>query len=160
MKNKSNTKNKLWQARERAGLERKQVAFLLSKKSPNEIYKYEGGKYKPNLETGLKFEIIYRMPVRLLFQELFEDLYDEIDKIKKENPKLFPDNNWFPPHSEKLKQGEACFYAELLKTRFPSESEIKAVREHVTSLMQTMNEYQEGRNPFSLPVNKNERDSE
>ena len=160
MKNKIKTKNGLRQARLRAGLETKQVTRLLSKKSADEIYHYERGDNSPSLETALKLEIIYRTPVKLLFQALFERLQSEVDKIKKESPKLFPDNNWFPPHSEKLAQGEACFYAELLKTRFPSESEIKAVREHVTSLMLTMNEYLTGGNPFSLPEGNNGKDSE
>jgi hypothetical protein len=125
----------------------------LSKNSTDEISRFERGAGLPNLETALKFEIIYRTPIKLLFQELFERLQSEIDKIKKANPKLFPDNNWFPPHSEKLTQGEACFYAELLKNRIPTEFEIQTVVQHVTSLMNTVTDYKARRNPFSLTSN-------
>lgn len=79
--------NKLWQGRERAGLERKQVA-LLSGKTVDEISRYERGLNKPNLQTALKFEIIYRMPVKLLFPELFRKLEIEIAAVL--NVTLFP----------------------------------------------------------------------
>jgi len=126
--------NKLWQARERTGLERKQVA-LLAGKTADEISRYERGLNQPNLKTALKLEIIYRMPVRLLFPDLFRELEDEVAAIRKQYS--FPDNEWFPAAKEQLSEEEFCFYGKLLQNRIPNELELRTVKRHVTDLINT-----------------------
>jgi transcriptional regulator with XRE-family HTH domain len=152
MRNKNlNHKNNLLQARRRSGLEPKQVAFLLGKKTTDELYRYENGNYFPNLPTVLKLEIIYRTPTRLLFQDLFETFKMEIDEKRKSNPRLFPERTWFPNSAERLSQEENCFYADILKNRFPSPAEMEIITRHVIALTNTLSDYKQGRNPFSLP---------
>lgn len=136
--NKPVEQNNLWQSRQRTGLERKQVAALADK-TADEISRYERGAYQPNLKTALKLEIIYRMPVRLLFQELFRQLEREIGSRRKRHP--FPDNNWFPPHIEQLNDEQFCFYAELLKNRIPNELELSMLKKHVVNLMNVASGY-------------------
>lgn len=143
-----NQQNNLWQARKRAGLERKQVAFLLSKKSTDEISRYERGKYLPNLKTALKLEIIYQLPIRLLFQDLSEQLRTEIDEIKEKHIHLLPNTNWFPKSSEQLKQEEFCFYAELLTKHIPNQLELETVTKHIIALNNIVSDYKQGRKPF------------
>lgn len=135
---KSIKQNKLWNARKRTGLELKQVARLASK-TTEEISRYERRLNEPSLKTALKLEIIYRMPVKLLFPELFKELENEVAEIRKQYS--FPDNDWFPPHIEQLKEGEVCFYGELLKNRIPNELELDTIKKHVTNLINTASQY-------------------
>jgi transcriptional regulator with XRE-family HTH domain len=116
----SNQLNGLWQGRHRAGLERKQVAFLLSKKSTDELSRYERGIYPPNLKTALRLEIIYQMPVRLLFRELFEQLRTEINEIKAKHPLLLPNG-----------------------------LEIETITKHIIALGKTVSDYKQDRQSFA-----------
>lgn len=149
MKTNTTTKNNLWQARKRCGLERKQVATLLSHQSTDAISRYEKDAYLPGLRNALKLEIIYRMPIRLLFQALFEQYVREIAEIKKEHFRSFSNNNWFPRHTEQLAQEEHCFYAEILKNHVPSDAEIEIITKHIIALSNTISDYRQGRKPFS-----------
>src|SRR5258708_27360537 len=117
-KNNSN-KNNLQQARKQSGLERKQVSFLLNKKSIDEISLYEKGVHLPNLRTALMLEAIYQMPIKLMFQALFEECRDKITEMKQHHPQLFPDDNWYPGHSEQLMREEFCFYSQILQSSIP-----------------------------------------
>jgi transcriptional regulator with XRE-family HTH domain len=135
---KTTKQNKLWKARKRTGLELKQVA-LLAGKTTDEISRYEHGFNKPNLKTALKLEIIYRMPVKLLFPDLFRELETEVTEIRKQYS--FPDNDWFPPPVEQLKEGEVCFYGELLKNRIPNELELRTIDKHIVNLMNSSSDY-------------------
>ena len=149
-----NQLNGLWQARQRAGLERKQVAFLLAKKSTDELARYEQGLYPPNLKTALKLEIIYQTPLHLLFRELFEQLRVEIDEAKRQQPQLLPNKTWFPKSVEQLKQEEFCFYAELLKSRLLSNLEIETITKHIIALSNTVSDHKQGRKPFENDQSK------
>ncbi|MDQ3179034.1 MAG: hypothetical protein M3Q33_00795 [Acidobacteriota bacterium] len=144
--------NNLLQFRRRSGLALKQVAFLLSKKSTDELYRYENGICFPNLPTALKLEIIYQTPSRLLFQDLLESIKTDIAEKRKTHPQLFPERAWFPNRSEQLSQEENCFYADILKNRFPSPAEMEMITKHVIALTNTLSDYKQGRNPFSLPT--------
>jgi DNA-binding XRE family transcriptional regulator len=141
-------KNNLWQARKRSGLERKQVAFLLAHKTTDDLSRYEKGIYLPSLKTALKLEIIYRMPIRLLFQSLFEEYRAEILRIREQHGGIFSNNYSFPKASDELKQEEICFYSELLKGRVPSSLELESVTKHTISLINTVSDYKQGRKPF------------
>ena len=133
--------NTLLQARHRAGLERKQVTFLLSKKTTDELSRYERGLYPPNLLTALKFEIIYRTPLRLLFQELFEKLQMEIEELRRRNALMFPNDICFPKSSDQLQQEESCFYAEMLQDHTPNEMELQAATKHIIALNNVVRDY-------------------
>ncbi len=151
MKTNITVKNNLLQARRRSGLELKQAAFLLSKKSTDELYRYENGIYFPNLPTVLKLEIIYQTPARLLFQDLFETFKTDIAEKRKSNPHLSSKRAWFLHHTDQLTQAERCFYAEILKNHFPSPPEMEMITKHIIALTNTLSDYKQGRNPFSLP---------
>ena len=69
--------NRLWRARRRHGLGQKQVAFLIEK-TLDEVSRYERGLHLPELPTLLALEIVYGMPLRLLFPELLEQVRDRI----------------------------------------------------------------------------------
>ncbi len=143
------TQNNLWQARKRSHLERKQVSFLLSKKSNDELSLYERGLYVPNLQTAIKLELIYHTPVKLLFQNLFTQCRKEIQERKREGGKPLNKVSWFPTHAEKLTQEEFCFYTELLKNHVPSQMELVLVQKHSISLINVTSDYKQGRRPFA-----------
>lgn len=128
---------------------RKQVSFLLSKKSNDELSLYERGIYVPNLQTALKLEVIYRTPIRLLFQNLFNQCRNEIQQRKLEGGKTLNEMSWFPTHAEKLTQEEFCFYAELLKNHIPNQTELELVQKHSISLINVTSDYKQGRHPFA-----------
>lgn len=142
-------RNNLRQARKRRGLERKQVAFLLERKSTDEISRYEKGEYLPSLRTALLLEAIYQMPIRLLFQAMFDEYRTEILRKTQEHPHLFPDNRWFPKHADQLRQEEYCFFSELLRRHIPNQLELEIVNKHVVSLVNTSSDFKNGKNPFS-----------
>ncbi len=151
MKNKNLAcQNNLLQARRRSSLSPKQASVLIAKKGTDELHRYERGSCFPTLPTLLKLEIIYRMPVRLLFQDLFETLRTEINEKRKAQPALFPESAWFPSRLEQLGQEEECFYAGILKTRFPSPAEIEIINAHVIAVNNTLIEYKQGFDPRSI----------
>lgn len=142
-------KNNLPQARRRCELLPKQVAFLLAKKSADEIYRYESSACFPSLPTALKLEIVYKTPVRLLYQDLFDALEKEIAGKRKSQSDNFPvQSELFPSRAEKLKMEENCFYADILKSRFPSPMEMNLITAHIINLSNTLSDYKQGRLPF------------
>ena len=142
-------KNNLPQARRRSDFPAKQIASLLSKKSPDEIYRYEKSLCFPALPTALKLEIIYKTPVRLLFQDLFDALEKEIGERQKLQRDKFPvQTELFPSRAENLNREETCFYADILKNRFPSPVEIRLINAHIINLSNTLSDVKQGLDPF------------
>ena len=66
--------NRLWKYRHRMGFTQRQVAELLGCHSKGDISHYERGDKLPSLITGLKLEIVYRVPVAFLFPEFYATL--------------------------------------------------------------------------------------
>jgi hypothetical protein len=143
-------KNNLLEFRRRCGLEPKQIIFLLGKKSTDDLYRYENGKRYPNLPTLLKLSIILATPPHFIYQDLFQGLKTEIAEKRKSHPMMFPDRAWFPTNAEHLKQEEPCFYADILKSRIPTIFELEAISKHALNVINTISNYKQGRNPFSL----------
>ncbi len=148
MKNDPLNKNNIRQYRKRVGLEQKQVAFLLNQTSTNGISRYEIGAIRPNLETALKLEVIYQVPVRLIYHKLFEHCQAEITERKRKQPQLLPDPYWSLNSTEQLKNEEFCFYGDLLKDRIPNELEIMTANKHVINLVKTITMHKEHMNTF------------
>lgn len=80
-------KNHLWLYRKRMGFSQKQVALLLGHKSTWPISDYERGKRLPTLTTALKLEIILRVPVAFLYQDLYGNLKRKI-RATEESPQF------------------------------------------------------------------------
>ena len=72
------TQNHLWIYRKRMGYTQKQVAHLLGHKSASHLSGYEHGKRLPSLETALKLEIVLRVPIAYLYQDLCRKLKRKI----------------------------------------------------------------------------------
>lgn len=144
----SKNRNDLRRARLRRGLEQKQVAFLLNQRSAAEVSRYETGFYLPSLKTLLKLEVIYHMPVRLMFHRLFQECLAEVMERKREHSQTLSDPDWFPKSPVQLKEGEFCFYADLLTNQTPTEPELQTVSKHILNLMNTTSIYKQGQNPF------------
>lgn len=151
MQNKNNKpKNNLLEVRRRSGLEPKQISFLLGKKSTDDLYRYENGNRYPNLPTFLKLSIILATPPHFLYQILFRELKEEIAEKRNSHPLMFPERAWFPTNAEHLGQEEYCFYADILKSRIPTALELEVINKHTLALINTVSDYKQGRNPFSL----------
>jgi transcriptional regulator with XRE-family HTH domain len=143
-------RNNLLEFRRRAGLEPKQISFLLGKKSTDDLYRYENGNRYPNLPTVLKLAIILATPPHFLYQDFYQELKDEIAEKRNSQPHLFPERAWFPNNAGHLAQEEYCFYADILKSRIPTALELQAVNRHSIALINTISDYRQGRNPYSL----------
>jgi transcriptional regulator with XRE-family HTH domain len=129
--NNKNFENRLWLARKRRGLQQKQVARLLDHKTIDQISRYENGTRVPTLETALKLEIIYGIPLRLLFTSLYKEVRDTIQKRATNGVAS-------SPHlADSLSSGQ-CSYAELLNSPTTTLEERQSVRTHVTDLMRRM----------------------
>lgn len=139
--NKDKNSNRfLWQARQRSGLSQKTVAFLLGRKFTDEIHRHEAGQRVPTLQTALKLEIIYRVPVRLLFYETFMNCHWQV----RERSDKFNDLSLDPISSlgslaEQLRREEYCTYAELLKSPNLPPVEKKGVYDHIRQLATAIN---------------------
>jgi len=75
---KKKTPNSLWAFRKKHGLSQKRVAFFLRHKTPSQLSHYERGRKIPGLINALKLEIIYQVPVAVLFADLYQTLKEEI----------------------------------------------------------------------------------
>lgn len=148
MKTNISNKNDLRRARLRCGLEQKQVAFLLNQRSAAEVSRYENGFYLPSLKTLLKLEVIYHMPVRLMFQRLFEECLVEVRERERKHSQILSDPGWFPKSPVQLREEEFCFYSDLILDRIPTEPELRTVDKHVLNLMNTVSFYKQGQNPY------------
>jgi|SRR5882757_9807211 len=141
----SQNKNKtpkcfLWQARQRSSLSQKAIAFLMNKKFTDEISRYENGLRMPTLQTALKLEIIYRVPVRLLFHELFTGYQWQIRERSSRYKELFPkENQVLNSLQQRLEHEEYCAYADLLKTPKLPSIEKQKVYDHIRQLASSIN---------------------
>lgn len=130
----------LRQARQRSGLSQKTVAFLLGRKFTDEISRYESGQRIPTLQTALKLEIIYRVPVRLLFYGTYQNCHWHIRERSGKFGETSPaDMLSTESLTEKLKQEEYCTYSELLQTPNLPPIEKQRIYAHIRDLAKSMN---------------------
>jgi transcriptional regulator with XRE-family HTH domain len=61
---------------------RKQVARLLGHKTASMLSRYERGLALPPLPTALKLEVVYRIPVAFLYQELYRQLKERVRTLE------------------------------------------------------------------------------
>ena len=82
----SDTRNRLWIARKRAGYSQKWLRTLLCKKSLSSISEYEHGRKLPPLPVALKLQLIYGTPLAELFPNLQSRLAQEVTVAKQKLP--------------------------------------------------------------------------
>ena len=82
----SDTRNRLWIARKRAGYSQKWLRTLLGQKSLSSISEYEHGRKLPPLPVALKLQLIYGTPLAELFPNLQSRLAQEITVAKQKLP--------------------------------------------------------------------------
>jgi transcriptional regulator with XRE-family HTH domain len=135
MKKKNPNRNILRRARQKRGLSQKQVAFLLNQKSTDNISHYENERYLPSLRTAMQLEIIYQMPIRLLFSEIYNELVRDVQELQRKFPSI-PNSNTRPGTTPRarLHRDEACFYKDLLLIKRPTQSELENIDGHVINL--------------------------
>jgi transcriptional regulator with XRE-family HTH domain len=125
----------LWLARKRRGLGQKQAAYLLGHRDIDQLSRYEAGGRLPSLDTALKLEIVYGVPLRLLFKELFDELEDEVwGRVNASAPS----RKLFGERATSLGVGEYCAFAELLNMPSAPEPDRSRVRRHVTALAKSL----------------------
>lgn len=141
MKKDKNPNRFLLQARKRSGLSQKTVAFLLGRKFTDEISRYEAGQRVPTVQTALKLEIIYRVPIRLLFYQAYQSclwqIREKSGKFSETSPlSAFSDESL----QDRLKEEEYCTYAHLLRTPNLPQIEKQNVYAHIRYLAKKINE--------------------
>jgi transcriptional regulator with XRE-family HTH domain len=129
------SKNRLWETRKRRGLEQKQVAYLLNHHTPDQVSRYELGTRLPTLEIALLLEMIYGAPLRILYQNLYEQLQGELRDRLKHLPQLRE-----KPEEFLSEDGvrEYCSYQELIQTGQPSQADMLRARRHITEMAKRM----------------------
>ena len=129
--------NRLWRARKRSGLGQKQVAFLIEK-SVDEVSRYERGLHLPELHTLLALEVVYGIPLRLLYRELFDQVRDQITERINSREVLRSKYQDLIKSSDPSQ--EYCGYKEILKLPDLSAAERDKVRSHVTRVMRQVSD--------------------
>ena len=128
---KTKIQNRLWLARKRRGLGQKQVAYLLGK-TIDEISRYERGVRIPSLEIVLSMELIYGIPARILFKDIYEQLHARIS-AKVQNQETLK-----PIYAEALTEGQLssdyCSYREILNLEPVSGLDKEKIRAHIAKL--------------------------
>lgn len=131
---KTKTNNRLWQVRRKAGLEQKQVAYLLGHKTISQISRYESGAKTPSLKNALKLELILRVPIADLFPEQYQkgraEVAERLTKLK------LPDTN--DNQVEQFPDAHICTYANLPLQKKPTAEEINSARRHTIKLMRRL----------------------
>jgi transcriptional regulator with XRE-family HTH domain len=79
-------RNKLWIARQKAGLGQKTVARLLGFKSISSISEYETGTVLPSLSTAFKLALVYNTPLAELYDPLYKQIADEMASVQSKMP--------------------------------------------------------------------------
>ncbi len=120
---------RLWLARKRLGYEQKQIAALLGYKTIQQISRYETGLRTPNLKTALKFAIVYKLPVRVLFHALYLECNEELAARAE---KLGDQSNFKFDLTEPT---DYCAYIELINSSFMTDVDKEKVRRHIKLLM-------------------------
>ena len=133
---KNRTSNRLWLARKHRHLGQKQVAYLLGHKTPDLVSRYEKGAKLPNLQTALMLEIIYGIPVRMLFKEHFESLQTKVHERIKTNETISGIFGSLLTEDQELRK--FCAYEEMLKASNLSETDLSKIRRHATRLVNKM----------------------
>jgi transcriptional regulator with XRE-family HTH domain len=133
---KSPLTNRLWLARKRRGLSQKQVAYLLNQRGIDQISRYEQGARLPSLEHALRLEIIYGMPVRLLFKERFDELELEVRQRISDRAPLRSLYGALATNKESL--ADYCAFADLLTMPNAPAADLGRVRDHVTDLAKSL----------------------
>lgn len=124
----NNKTNRLWLARKRLGFEQKQVATLLGKTLP-QISWWETGKRNPHLKPALKFSILYKLPIRVLFFNCYQECLEELNR-RANTPDQKSKLNF-----DLTEPTDYCSYIELMKSPFLTEIDKEKVRRHIKVLM-------------------------
>ncbi len=69
-----------------------EIAFLLGGMCGTKICRYEQGRRTPSLKTALALQIIYGVPVNMLFPDLYEDMHTQITRRARMLLKASQDN--------------------------------------------------------------------
>lgn len=125
-------KNHLFFVRKKSSLGQKQIAALLGHKTIDQISRYERGVRMPSLKTALKLQIIYHLPINILFQGYFNKCLEEIE-VKAETS----GDNFVLASTE---EAEICTYSELLKPLQVSKPDMDKVGKHILRLINTRTE--------------------
>lgn len=125
-------KNRLSLIRKRNALGQKQIANLLGHKTIDQISRYERGARMPSLKTALKLQIIYHLPLNVLFQDFYNKCLEEVEsKTKTSGDNFVLDSN---------ANAETCTYSELLKSLQVSPPNMEKVGKHILELMKARTE--------------------
>ncbi len=119
---------RLWLERKRSGQEQKQIANLLNRSIP-QLSRYETEKRVPSLKVALKLSIIYKLPIRLLFQHYYEECQKEINRrVKARRHQGIASLDVTSP-------SDYCSYIQMMQTPFMTDIDKRKVQRHVLDLM-------------------------
>jgi len=120
-------RNQIWLARKKIGLQRKEVAFLLSHHRIDSISRFERGHRLPSFKAALELEIILGLPVSLLFPEQHQQLLQKILQKAAANPAL--------QGKLRVTTQPYCHFWELLHKEPRTEDEQTAIDKHVVRIL-------------------------
>jgi len=75
--------NSLWKYRKMAGMGQKRLAHLLNHADNSQYSKWERGEKKPSIANALKLAHIFKVPVEVLYADLYQSCMEEVDDKAK-----------------------------------------------------------------------------
>lgn len=121
--------SRLQQARKRLGFEQKRIVNLLGYKTIPPVSRYENGKTIPSLKVALKLSIIYRLPIRVLFESYYEKCRRELNNRSE---RLDKKSSFWVDLTEPT---DYCSYTEMINASFLTDMDKKKIQKHVLNLM-------------------------
>lgn len=121
--------NRLRLARKRLGFEQKQIVNLLGYKALPPISRYETGHRIPSLKVAIKFSILYRLPIRVLFDAYYDECRRELtNRSEKLNQKPIFSTDVTEPT-------DYCSYTEIMNASLLTDFDKKKIQKHILNLM-------------------------
>lgn len=124
--------NQLWLARTRAQLPQKVVATLLGHRTNDQLSRYERGVCTPGLKVALMLELIYGVPLRVLFQAQYEQARQQVVELLKLCQKAGYQIEGRLSQIEVV--ADFCTYLDLLNMPNISRTELESVDQHLEDM--------------------------
>ncbi len=122
--------NHLALARKKNSFGQKQIASFLGHKRTDQVSCYERGEKLPSLKTALQLAIIYKLPLRVLFHNFYQECLDDLTtRATRLNQNSILKIDLTEPT-------DYCVYMELLNTPFITDIDKGKIKRHVKELIE------------------------
>lgn len=121
--------NRLRLVRMRLGYEQKQIVHLLGHKVTSLFSRLETGQKIPSLKVAVKLSILYRLPIRILFNAYYDECRRELNN-RTDNLKQKPSFS-----IDITEPTDYCSYVEMMNASFVTDIDKAKIKRHAIQLL-------------------------